>query len=40
LVGIQVPTTEAKAFDAFLKNLGYAFVEETHNPAYRLFLQS
>ncbi len=40
LVGIQVPPKEAKAFDVFLKNLGYPFVEETANPAYRLFLQA
>jgi threonine dehydratase len=40
LVGVQVPLKESKAFDAFLKNLGYPFVEETHNPAYRLFLQA
>jgi threonine dehydratase len=40
VVGIQVPPKEGKAFDAFLKNLGYPFVEETNNPAYRLFLQS
>jgi threonine dehydratase len=39
LVGVQVPKRESKAFDAFLKNLGYPFVEETNNPAYRLFLQ-
>jgi threonine dehydratase len=38
LVGVQVPKKDGKAFDAFLKNLGYPFVEETHNPAYRLFL--
>jgi threonine dehydratase len=40
LVGIQVPKKESKALDAFLKNLGYPFVEETSNPAYQLFLQS
>ncbi|MFM2084699.1 MAG: threonine ammonia-lyase, biosynthetic, partial [Pseudomonadota bacterium] len=40
LVGVQVPKKEGKAFDVFLKNLGYPFVEETNNPAYRLFLQS
>jgi threonine dehydratase len=40
VVGIQVPLKEGKAFDAFLKNLGYPFVEETDNPAYRLFLQA
>jgi threonine dehydratase len=39
LVGVQVPQKDSKAFDVFLKNLGYPFVEETHNPAYRLFLQ-
>ncbi|MDI9334124.1 MAG: threonine ammonia-lyase, biosynthetic [Cytophagales bacterium] len=44
LVGVQVPHSangkEGKAFDTFLKNLGYPYVEETHNPAYQLFLQS
>jgi threonine dehydratase len=39
LVGVQVPKKEGKAFDAFLKNLGYPFIEETNNPAYQLFLQ-
>ena len=40
LVGIQVPAGDAAAFDAFLATLGYPYVEETLNPAYRLFLQS
>lgn len=40
LVGIQVPSKESRSFEKFLTNLGYAFVEETDNPAYRLFLQS
>jgi threonine dehydratase len=40
LVGLQVPAAENKAFDAFLKTLGYPFVEETNNPVYQLFLQS
>ena len=40
LVGIQVPPKEHKAFDKFLHTLGYPFVEETHNPVYRLFLKS
>jgi len=40
VVGIQVPPKEGKAFDAFLKNLGYPYVDETANPAYRLFLQA
>lgn len=40
LVGIQVPAGDAAAFDAFLATLGYPYVEETLNPAYRLFLQN
>lgn len=40
LVGIQVPQAEDKAFARFLDTLGYAYVEETRNPAYRMFLQA
>jgi threonine dehydratase len=40
LVGLQVPTAENKAFEAFLKTLGYPYVEETNNPVYKLFLKS
>jgi threonine dehydratase len=40
LVGIQVPKTDDKAFAKFLDTLGYAYVEETRNPAYRMFLQA
>jgi threonine dehydratase len=40
LVGLQVPAAENKAFDAFLKTLGYPYVEETDNPVYKLFLKS
>ncbi len=40
LVGLQVPAGESAAFDAFLETLGYPCVEETANPAYRLFLQA
>ena len=40
LVGMQVPAEDRAAFDAFLATLGYPHVEETLNPAYRLFLQS
>ena len=40
LVGLQVNTLDNKAFDAFLKTLGYPFVEETNNPVYKLFLKS
>jgi len=39
LMGLQVPKADNKAFAKFLAELGYPFVEETHNPAYRLFLQ-
>ncbi len=39
LMGLQVPKADNKAFAKFLTELGYPFVEETHNPAYRLFLQ-
>jgi threonine dehydratase len=40
LVGLQVPKADTKAFSAFLDTLGYPYVEETHNPVYRLFLQT
>ena len=38
LAGIQVPPQDEAAFAAFLGALGYPYVEETANPAYRLFL--
>ena len=40
LVGLQVPEADHKAFMAFLDELGYPYVEETLNPAYRIFLKS
>ena len=40
LVGLQVPEADDKAFSKFLQTLGYPHVEETLNPAYRLFLRS
>jgi threonine dehydratase len=40
LVGLQVSTLDHKAFEAFLKTLGYPYVEETNNPVYRMFLKS
>ncbi len=40
LVGLQVPAADGAAFDAFLAALGYPCVEETQNPAYRLFLKA
>jgi threonine dehydratase len=39
LVGLQVPAADDQAFAGFLDELGYPYVEETGNPAYRLFLQ-
>ncbi len=38
LAGIQVPPQDQIAFQAFLEGLGYPFVDEGDNPAYRLFL--
>jgi threonine dehydratase len=38
LVGIQVPKREMGQFRGFLARLGYPHVDETRNPAYRLFL--
>jgi threonine dehydratase len=38
LVGMQVPPEDTKAFEDFLQRLGYEYVAETDNPAYRLFL--
>ena len=39
LVGMQVPAADGATFDAFLQALDYPWVEETGNPAYRLFLK-
>jgi threonine dehydratase len=38
LAGIQVPPEEMAEFRAFLDRLGYDCVDETANPAYRMFL--
>jgi threonine dehydratase len=38
LVGIQVPQQEHAAFKEFLDKLGYAYWDESANPAYKLFL--
>jgi threonine dehydratase len=38
LVGMQVPPPDKAAFREFLDRLGYPSVEETSNPAYRMFL--
>ena len=38
LVGMQVPGGDKADFRRFLDRLGYDYVEETSNPAYRMFL--
>jgi threonine dehydratase len=38
LVGMQVPPRDSGAFRRFLDRLGYDYVDETANPAYRMFL--
>jgi threonine dehydratase len=38
LVGVQVPPDANAAFEQFLVDLGYPYVEETNNAAYRQFL--
>jgi threonine dehydratase len=39
LVGLQVPSNDETAFAGFLQALAYPYAEETHNPAYRIFLR-
>jgi threonine dehydratase len=38
LVGMQVPPADKGEFRSFLDRLGYDYVDETGNPAYRMFL--
>jgi len=38
LIGLEIPAGDEKRLQKFLDNLGYRFVEETKDPAYRLFL--
>ena len=38
LVGMQVPSSDKAAFRRFLARLGYTCVDESANPAYRMFL--
>jgi threonine dehydratase len=40
LAGIQVPPTDRPEFLGHLRELHYAYVEESANPAYRMFLSS
>ena len=38
LVGIQVPEADQIKFERFLDELGYHYIDESDNPAYRLYL--
>ncbi len=38
LIGLEIPAEDEKTLPRFLDKLGYRFVEETSDPAYRLFL--
>ena len=38
LIGMQVPAKEMSVFRKFLDALGYRYWDESHNPAYRMFL--
>jgi threonine dehydratase len=38
LVGMQVPPKATVEFKCFLDRLGYGYVDESQNPAYRMFL--
>jgi threonine dehydratase len=39
LVGLQVPGKGRASFRKFLRDLGYDYVDESRNPAYRFFLR-
>jgi threonine dehydratase len=39
LVGLQVPDKDLASFDKILQSIGYPYVDETDNPAYKLFLR-
>jgi threonine dehydratase len=39
LVGLQVPEQDHAQLAQFLESLAYPFVDETHNPVYKLFLE-
>jgi threonine dehydratase len=38
VVGMQVPPHEMEEWQAFVDTLGYRYWDESHNPAYKLFL--
>ncbi|MDQ6981688.1 MAG: hypothetical protein Q9M08_01595, partial [Mariprofundus sp.] len=39
LAGVEVPLEDRQAFESYLDELGYPYVNETNNPAYSLFLK-
>jgi hypothetical protein len=39
LAGIQAPEEDSAQFDHFLRDLGYPYVEETHNEVYKRYLR-
>jgi threonine dehydratase len=39
LVGMQVPPEDYPAFEVFLDKIGYVYCDESHNPAYHLFVK-
>jgi len=39
LAGVEVPPHEREAFEQYLSGLGYPYVNECENPAYKLFLK-
>jgi hypothetical protein len=39
LAGIQAPEEDSAQFDQFLRDLGYPYVEETHNEVYKRYLR-
>jgi threonine dehydratase len=40
LVGMQVPPEDREAFRTFLDKVSYAHWDESHNPAYHLFVSA
>jgi len=39
LAGIQAPAEDSAQFGVFLSELGYPYVEETHNEVYKRYLR-
>jgi len=39
LAGIQAPEEDSAQFSEFLRELGYPYVEETHNEVYKRYLR-